>query len=203
MALSAVRHVRTPEGAKFYGAPVGSPIVKDRAGKLKAVAGAVFKSQSSKGYGGERTVSPSFLSKIVEAGKAGGFTVDVKDESFKKDGFAVAKPGMGTHFSVKAPDFKQRFREYIHQHYETLYNDPEAYLGGWVDEDTSELWLDVPEVVSSQQEAYRRAKERGEIAIADLAKYAAGEDGDIRIDYRDQTPPKGSPAYDEWIKGNG
>ncbi len=34
-----IRRVRTPEGAKFYGAPIGTPIVKDRSGKLRAIRG--------------------------------------------------------------------------------------------------------------------------------------------------------------------
>jgi len=33
---SKVRRVRTPEGAKFYGAPIGTPIVADKAGKFFA-----------------------------------------------------------------------------------------------------------------------------------------------------------------------
>ena len=40
MSLS-VRRIRTPEGVKFYGAPIGTPIIKDKAGRLKALDGLV------------------------------------------------------------------------------------------------------------------------------------------------------------------
>ena len=40
-AMQFTRRIRTPEGAKFYGAPIGTPIVRDRVtGKLKAATGA-------------------------------------------------------------------------------------------------------------------------------------------------------------------
>ena len=45
MSLS-VRRIRTPEGSKFYGAPIGSLIVKDKTGKLKAWDGSGWKSSS-------------------------------------------------------------------------------------------------------------------------------------------------------------
>jgi len=32
-----IRRVRTPEGARYYGAPIGTPIVKGRSGKLRAI----------------------------------------------------------------------------------------------------------------------------------------------------------------------
>lgn len=83
-----------------------------------------------------------------------------------------------------------------------MQDDPEAYLGGWVDTETGEIWLDIPEVTDTKQAAYERAKQRGEIAIADLAKYAKGEDGEIRIRYS-QRPPKGTPAHDDWMDTQG
>ncbi len=149
-----------------------------------------------------KTVNRSFLDSIVGAGKEGGFTVSVKDESFKRTGFAVAKQGMGDHFSVDDPDFHDKFDAYIADHWDTLTTDPEAYLGGWVDTETGEIWLDVPEVTESRKDAYDRARQRGEIAIADLAKYANGEDGEIRIQYSER-PPAGTPAHDDWMDLNG
>jgi len=44
------RKVRTPAGARFYGAPIGTPIVKDRVtGKLKAVTKALDKATTNTG----------------------------------------------------------------------------------------------------------------------------------------------------------
>ena len=41
-AMQFTRRIRTPEGAKFYGAPIGTPIVRDRVtGKLKAATAKV------------------------------------------------------------------------------------------------------------------------------------------------------------------
>lgn len=48
--LRLTRRVRTPAGARFYGAPIGSPIVKDKVtGKLKAVTKALDKATASTG----------------------------------------------------------------------------------------------------------------------------------------------------------
>lgn len=142
-------------------------------------------------------VPPSFLGRLIEAGKAGGFTADLRSEQFISSGFAVARNGQGEHFSVDAPDVNERLDAYIDQHWDDLANDPEVFLGGWVDSESGEIWLDITEVTPDQETAYERAKKRGEIAIADLAKYASGEDGEIRIEYT-SPPPKGSPAYEEW-----
>lgn len=48
--MEFARRVRTPAGARFYGAPIGSPIVKDKVtGKLKAVTKALDKATASTG----------------------------------------------------------------------------------------------------------------------------------------------------------
>lgn len=194
-----MRRVRTPEGARFYQAPIGTPIVKDKyTGKmraLKAVAPAPVKVPAA-------PVSKSFLRKLVAAGKQGGFTADLRQQSFKKDGFAVSRPGTGQHFSVNDDDADARIEAYIDQHWDALSTDPEVYLGGWVDDETGEIWLDITEVSDSEDTAYERAKQRGEIAIASLAKYAAGEDGEVRIKYESR-PPVGTPAHDNWMDTQG
>lgn len=48
--MEFARRVRTPAGARFYGAPIGSPIVKDKVtGKLKAVTKALDKATANTG----------------------------------------------------------------------------------------------------------------------------------------------------------
>ena len=188
-----VRRVRTPEGARFYSAPIGTPIVMDKVSKK-------FRASTARLGPSKAKVPKSFLAQIIQAGKDGGFTADLRSDQFKATGFAVARPGQGEHFKVDAPDVEERLDAYIDKHWDDLSTDPEVFLGGWVDNDTGEIWLDITEVTDDPQRAYDRAKQRGEIAIADLAKYAAGQDGEIRIKY-EKRPPKGTPAYDDWSSG--
>jgi hypothetical protein len=269
-----IRRVRTPEGAKFYGAPIGTPIIKDKVtGKLRASKKVVLPSATAKtqatgtpkvghlfrhhrmpeplweagavprggvapkafcrvtrvdseyvyytpvnGRGQYKMalkrwkadyasdvlperVPSSFLQQLIDSAKAGGFTADVSQDVFQQDGFAVARTGLGQHFPTNAPDFEQRLEAYVDTNWEALSTDG-VYLGGWVDDNTGEIWLDIVDVSESRDDAYKTAKKRGEIAIADLGAYAAGKDGEIRIRYP-KRPPVGVPAHMDWTDERG
>ncbi len=60
-----IRRVRTPEGARYYGAPIGTPIVKDRSGKLRAIKTALKKELAANGA---PTVHPSVTESSTDIG---------------------------------------------------------------------------------------------------------------------------------------
>lgn len=144
---------------------------------------------------GPQHPGPTLLGKIIQAARDGGFTFDPRSKNFKTEGFAVARQGYGEHFSVDDPDVEAKIDAYIDQHWDTFQNDQGAYLGGWVNE--GEIWLDVPDVLDSREDAIAEGTKRFEIAIADLAAYANGDDGEIRLQYAER-PPRGTPAHNDW-----
>lgn len=144
---------------------------------------------------GPQHPGPTLLGQIIQAARDGGFTFDPRSKNFKTEGFAVARQGYGEHFSVDDPDVEAKIDAYIDQHWDTFANDEGAYLGGWVNE--GEIWLDVPDVLDSREDAIAEGTKRFEIAIADLAAYANGDDGEIRLQYAER-PPRGTPAHNDW-----
>ncbi len=143
----------------------------------------------------EPHVQQTLLGQLIQAARDGGFTFDARNTDFKQDGFAVARQGLGESFSLDDPDIAAKIDAYIDKHWDTLSGDNGAYLGGWANDGT--VWLDVPDVLDSREEAIAEGQRRYEIAIADLAAYARGEDGEIRLQYATR-PPAGTPAHDDW-----
>lgn len=148
-------------------------------------------------------LTPSLLDALNDSG---GFTVDVRTGDFRSDGFAVAVPNRGK--AIPAGQATEaEIDAYLEEHKDEILASSTLHLGGWVEDDGT-TWLDLSEVYDTQDQAYAVAQARGEIAIADLSKYANGEDGTIAIEYNGK-PPTG-PAADKWddpnsgiLKGSG
>jgi len=238
-----VRYVRTPEGARFYKAPIGSPIIKDKVtGKLKAVLAKADLSEPD-GYGSHRPAGPEYGAPFWKADD-GMYPEDVySPDALKLYGsgpdmrtaesevLSAMRKARGnpdyelTIYRAVSPDDSRDWREgdwvtpskaYADQHgrgplngkyvvrskkvkARTLWTEGNSLLEwGYHPEDSKT----VLEVTESRKDAYDRARQRGEIAIADLAKYANGEDGEIRIQYSER-PPAGTPAHDDWMDLNG
>jgi hypothetical protein len=123
--------------------------------------------------------------------REGGFSLS-RNGHEPKGGFMVAIPGNEEVLDAGEVG-TQALGEYMSRHRSAL-NKPGAYLGGWVDHETRKVYLDVAENVTSEDEARRRGKERGEIAIYDIGgnqevRLARGHEGHTLVFL-----PKDDPA---------
>lgn len=120
----------------------------------------------------------------------GGFTFDPRAEKLVTSGFSVATPGHGKVFDLQEFD-DDDVAGYVDDNWGLLQADPDLHVGAWLDTETGQVWLDLPEVLQDRDAAIAAARERGELAIYDL-----NAKDEIRVGYKSQ-PPSG-PAHDAW-----
>ena len=94
----------------------------------------------------------------------GGFTVDRNGRDVES-GYAVATQGNEAVYTMHITE--SDILEYIAIHKEEL-SRPTACLGGWVDTETNQVYLDVSDVYQNGWYASEVGHERDQIAIFDL-----------------------------------
>lgn len=98
----------------------------------------------------------------------GGFTV--RNNTHIREGFACAKEGfekiipLNEFSNLNVAKFIQDNKNVFNQY-------PEACLGGWLDETTQMVYLDISFVYNSKETALFLAREQGELAIFDLSSF--------------------------------
>lgn len=104
----------------------------------------------------------------------GGFTVDASSGAERTTGYAVGREVEGQ--AVPAEEFDaEHIEKFLEAHPDT------GAIGGWHDPGSGQVFLDPVDVIDHQGEAEALGRERNQIAIGDLAKYAAGQDGEIKV----------------------
>lgn len=100
----------------------------------------------------------------------GGFTIDPDTLELQSGGYFTAI-SLDTEFRVdiSQSDRKvgQDVRDYLIRTRQLIRENPEAFLGGWVDEDTKELVLDISYRTNNPQDALDLARRGGQKAIFD------------------------------------
>jgi hypothetical protein len=115
---------------------------------------------------------------IDETVEKGGSTVHVTGRPVPKSGFmvgGVVDPLIFQFLDVLNPTDRANLTrvlfEYVSQYNETL-SDRHYFLGAWIDQKEGRLYIDVSQHVIVKQYAEELAKERGELAIWDVANSA-------------------------------
>lgn len=126
---------------------------------------------TSKGGGGAATAErsardaaglPSGL--MAKLKTEGGFSESVDGES-PSGGYMVAKDNTVERV-IKADQITdEAILDYVLDHFDKL-NQPDAYLGGWVDE--GKVYLDISYNVKDREEALRMARKHDQLGIYDL-----------------------------------
>lgn len=116
-------------------------------------------------------ISPTPNELADRAVRNNGFTVDPKTGAVPKEGFAVSVKGAEESFPPPASpeELAQRIQEYVSKH-AADFADGEAHLGGWVDEKSGQLYLDVTRILPDRGAAEAFGREQGQLAFFDLAK---------------------------------
>lgn len=111
---------------------------------------------------------------IIDRARSGGFTVSPLTGEVPTSGFAVAVSGYEAHISLSklTPRWVAEHRARAWSQFADF---PGARWGGWFDEQSGEVFLDVSIVVDSRDEAIRLGREYGQIAVADLAAITRGD----------------------------
>lgn len=113
------------------------------------------------------------LAERAKAKPGGGFTINPATGSEQTSGYAVGQELEGQ--ATPADEFDaSHIEKFMEEH-------PDSMLGGWHDPESGHIFLDPVNVISNRAEAEALGAERNQIAIGDLAKYAAGQDGEIKI----------------------
>lgn len=145
---------------------------------------------------------------IISRTSEGGSTVDFVDGSSPATGFIVAmEPDvpqqdgtLGKREEIyEAEDFfdvekgPQILRDFAIKNADKLREDG-FFLGTWFDKDNNKVYLDVSEVAPTQEEALKRAEERGEISVYDIetGEYVYTEKGKETLNGQEGTPAQDS-----------
>jgi 8-oxo-dGTP pyrophosphatase MutT (NUDIX family) len=153
---------------------------------------------------------PSGIGSIISRTAEGGSTVDFVDGSSPATGFIVAmEPDvpqqdgtLGKREEVyDAEEFfdvekgPQILRDFALKNAEKLREDG-FFLGTWFDKENNKVYLDVSEVAPTQEEALKRAEERGEISVYDIetGEYVYTEKGKETLNGQEGTPAQDSDA---------
>lgn len=113
----------------------------------------------------------------------GGFTFDPHTGKFVAKGFAVA---LGKSANVEPFVVSELTPETIgdfltkNQHF--FAENPEVKIGAWKDDASGKIYLEPSQVVPDRKTAVALGRERQELAVGDLGKYARGEDGTISLE---------------------
>lgn len=118
----------------------------------------------------------------------GGFTYHAPSGSYPDSGVPVGLPEHGQ-VIPKADLTDEALERFAADRWELLQEEG-RHLGGWLDTETDQVWLDVSDLHTDLDEALEEARSRGELAVYDLGK------GEVRVPYSER-PPSG-PAHDQW-----
>jgi ubiquinone/menaquinone biosynthesis C-methylase UbiE len=115
-----------------------------------------------------------------KAKEGGGFTYNPYSHKFLKTGYSASiYPDKDIQQIIDPKDLTQATLEKFIDDRKHLLTRAENSVGGWVDPETGKLYLDVAFTTPSRPLAEYAGREYNQKAIGDLAKYAAGENGDI------------------------
>jgi hypothetical protein len=126
-------------------------------------------------YGGGKSRA-EMMKEAIKTG--GGFTVEYYTMRPLKSGYSVgAYPELSTSFPAEELN-EGAVREWLNKNKKTLRSDPHIKVGGWLDETTGKIWLDVVKVYPRKADkaaAVKKGKEKNQISIADLWAITRGD----------------------------
>lgn len=148
-----------------------------------------------KGSGTGKGSTAQHLADMIRS--SGGFTYKPASHRSPHIGFAVAITKEFERVLTIKTSTAVRIKAVLDEYKDALKKDPRAHVGGWYDEDSGKVVLDVSIVVRSKAEGMTLAKKYDQLAIFDLKKgkslrtgikrklgvAAAGEKKLVRFDF--------------------
>jgi len=111
---------------------------------------------------------------IERTRKDGGFSVSMTGQTVPSTGYMVGGYANSLIFGrdVLEPNHNvtayQLISQYVGKHFRLLTSDTITFLGGWIDEDTDLVYIDISQHFTEKGQALAAAHYHGELAIWDL-----------------------------------
>jgi hypothetical protein len=144
LLLALTRFVKTPEGAKHFKQPIGSPITSKRVGKMATAKSLVEKLKTD-----------------------GGFTY--RPPTYANKGVSVAVTGHEQIFDSIDAITDEDLYKFGAKVLPLLRKNPTYHIGGWYDTETKQVFLDVAELFD-RKTSIREGIKRKERAVYDLGE---------------------------------
>lgn len=106
---------------------------------------------------------------MEEVAQTGGGTWCLNDGYLPFEGYFVALGGKFGKVLPKKQATAVALANFIRQHYASL-KGRGVYLGVWSDRKTNKVWFDLVECVEGRDEAIDLGRQRGQIAVWDIAR---------------------------------
>jgi predicted GNAT family acetyltransferase len=149
-----------------------------------------------------KEIAKDIWDKVKKTG--GGFTYNPYSRQFMTTGYAVSiYPEKEISRVIDPKDFTLGELENFIEDRKHLLTRAENSVGGWLDPESGKLYLDVAFTTPSRPLAEYAGQQFNQKAVGDLAKYAAGENGDIATGGTGEPIEDMTPAHqrvDELLK---